>query len=369
MLVGKNSGEKINVLIVEDSIPSLVLMAKVVTKLGYLARPVASIAQARRAIAYYLPQLILMDISLPVSSGFDLCMELKSSAEYRQIPIIFVTGYDSVSYKLRAYQLGAVDYIVKPFQVEELSYKVKLYVENTLKNQRLLGTMHQLQLILQERNEAIKQEQQKMFELLYYMIHGTEQEKEQLQLIGNYARQLACDLQLLPKYAREIDVTFVEQIRVVAPIYDFGMHVVEKAIVTKEETLSEQELELVKRHTTDGVKELLKMKKKYPENPYWNMALEVAMYHHERYDGRGYPYGLVKEEIPLAARIVAIVSVYVTLCSEQCDRGAYEPREALQIMEEEKSTYFDPDILKVFLKINRKLHSDEEEKYEVQESN
>ena len=145
---------KVNVLIIDDVMTNLILEAKIVTKLGYIARPVRTIEQARNALAYTLPHLILLDISMPETSGFEFCSEIKKNPEYKQIPIIFVTGYDASSYKKKAYQLGAVDYIVKPFYNDELArlkketkledlVKPTLYTTGSTQISQLLRTLRE----------------------------------------------------------------------------------------------------------------------------------------------------------------------------------------------------------------------------------
>ena len=350
---------KVNVLIIDDVMTNLILEAKIVTKLGYIARPVRTIEQARNALAYTLPHLILLDISMPETSGFEFCSEIKKNPEYKQIPIIFVTGYDASSYKKKAYQLGAVDYIVKPFYNDELAHKVKFHVQNVIKENRLLLSMQHLQKVLQDEKEEKKREKRKVIEMIRHLMRQGEADESHLQYMGQEAKLLAESLQLHPNYSKEIDRAFVERVETVAPIYDIGMLAVSQSILQKPARLSEEEMEEVRQHTTHGVRPLAKMLEQGNDNPYLQMAWEIAANHHERYDGSGYPNGTKGNEIPLAARMVSVLSVYHALRRSTCYREAYTREECLELMKEESGQAFDPEIIMVFFHMEEQLHKDE----------
>ena len=133
----ENEQNTLNVLILDDVVSNLVEISKVVTQIGYKARPVVSPTQGIKAIHTYMPSIIILDVSMPEMSGFDFLKRLKSNPEYKDIPVMFVTADNKTSYKIKAFELGAVDYITIPYNVEELAARIKYHTQTKMQLDKL----------------------------------------------------------------------------------------------------------------------------------------------------------------------------------------------------------------------------------------
>ena len=173
--------------------------------------------------------------------------------------------------------------------------------------------------------------------------------------IGRNARMLAMSLQFSPRFAKEISNEFIDMIEMVAPLHDLGKITIPDRILLKAGKLTPAEMEVMKTHSSLGADSLREIYEKSSGNPMLKMAIDITECHHERWDGNGYPNGLAGTQIPLAARITAVVDVYDTLCSERCYKEAYSHEKALEIINEEAGKSFDPDIIEVFNKVQRQL--------------
>ncbi len=161
-------------------------------------------------------------------------------------------------------------------------------------------------------------------------------------------------MQFSPKFEDQVSNAFIEAIELAAPLHDVGKVMVPHKILTKEGKLEKTEEELLKMHTKVGA-EILEEIYEQSGNEFITMAIKIARYHHERWDGNGYPEGLKAEEIPLEARIVNILSSYDTLTGERSYKKAYSPEESIEIMEKDAGTKYDPDIFGIFKRIRKQL--------------
>lgn len=170
-----------------------------------------------------------------------------------------------------------------------------------------------------------------------------------IERVAAFCRLLADKLRESPKYKGYINDDYVENISNASPLHDIGKVGIPDSILLKEGKLSEEEFEIMKTHATIGANTLMEVKKKYPDNKFLELGINIALYHHEKWDGTGYPEGLSGEDIPLSARIMAIADVYDALRSRRTYKEAYSHEESLEIMKQGLGVHFDPEILNVFL--------------------
>lgn len=351
----ENEQNTLNVLVLDDVISNLVEISKIITHIGYKARPVVSPIQGIKAIGTYLPSLIILDVSMPEMSGFDFLKKIKSIPEYSDIPVMFVTADNKISYKQKAFELGAVDYVTIPYEKEELIARIKLHTKTKLAMDKLRYQNDRLQKLLDCKKEVQMQEKIRVVSAFTAMLKTSACCCSRLDKVGTYAGLLSRALQLVPKYQKEIDDQFVDVIEKVAPLCDLGMLAVDSSILHKPGKLDSNEMSIIKQHTSYGIQPLSQLYKQDQQNEYLKMAMDVAMYHHERYDGQGYPYGIVKQKIPLSARIVSIVTVYEALTRDTAYRRAYNYEETMRIINEEAGLAFDPDIVDIFNRVSGQL--------------
>lgn len=344
-----------NILIVDDTTSNLVILAEMIKSIGYIARPVTSVKQALSAIAVKKPQLILLDISMPEIDGFDFCEILKQDPTMKDVPIIFISALNSTEDKVKGFKLGAVDFISKPFELEEITLRINTHLKIFQMQNELKVHNKRLFKMFSDQVKKVTEEQKQLIYSLTKLVESRDDlEGKHVENIGKFCKLLSLSLQFSPKFEKKITASFMDSITMAAPLHDIGKLKIRDEIVLKKGSLTEDEMEIMKTHTTCGA-ESLKEVYDSNQNEYLKMAIEIANYHHEKWDGTGYPCGLKEEEIPLAARIVSIVDVYDILTSKRCYRDAYSHEEAIAIMQEESGKTFDPNMMEVFMKIQKRF--------------
>lgn len=351
-----NKNQKPNILIVDDVSANLVILSEMVKSAGYIPRPVISVKQALAAINQRPPQLILLDITMPEIDGFELCSMLKADSKTRDIPIIFISALDSVEDKVKGFKLGAVDYIAKPFEKEEVTLRLNTHLKIYKMQQELETYNKKLHKMVNTQIQQVADEQKNILYALASMLETRYNEREgHIGMIGANCRLFSMSLQFSPKFDKEITSGFIESIEAASQLHDIGTLVIRDKILLKEGPLLPEEWAVMKTHTVEGAKCLEKIYKYSGNNELIGMAADIARYHHENWDGTGYPCGLKGEEIPLAARITAIVDVYDALNRDRCYRKAYSNEESLEIMQSETGKRFDPDMMEIFNKIQKQM--------------
>ncbi|MBR6396378.1 MAG: response regulator [Lachnospiraceae bacterium] len=359
MVISENNNSKPNVLVVDDVVINLEILAEIVKSNGYIARTVTSVAQAQEAIKELLPQLILLDISMPDMNGFDFCEILKADPKTRDIPVIFVTAMTSLEDKKKGFSLGAVDFISKPFDPDEVSIRVNTQVKNYQMKQELENYNKRLHKTMMEQVKKVSDDQKNLIFSLVKLAESREDPSGMhIENVSYNARLLAQSLQFSLNYEKEISNSFIEEIEIAAPLHDIGNLAISDRVLLKQDSLSEEEMALVKTHAEIGAMTLMEI---YSQNEYSNyikMAIDIAFYHHERWDGMGYPKGLLGSQIPLSARIVSVVDVYDTLIREKTYKKALTHEEAMVAINDDAGKRFDPGIVDVLNKIQGRLRRD-----------
>ncbi|OZB11408.1 MAG: two-component system response regulator, partial [Marinobacter sp. 34-60-7] len=260
------------------------------------------------------PDLILLDIMMPAQSGYEVCAALKASSATRAIPVIFVTALSDVDDEARGLELGAADYITKPVNPAIVRARVRNHLSlvhlDELKSTRLA--------IVQRLGRAAEYKDNETGMHVIRMSHAS-------QIIA---------------LAAGCSQSWAENLLNAAPMHDVGKIGIPDAILQKPGKLDSHEWEIMQRHTTIGAEiigddgsELLRM------------AKAIALGHHEKWDGSGYPNGLRGTEIPLEARIVAIADVFDALTSERPYKSAWPVDDAVQYIRNESGRHFDPDLV------------------------
>jgi len=288
------------------------------------------------------PDLILLDIEMPETDGFQALLSLKSNPLYADIPVIFLTGYSDDSVEARGFEMGAVDFITKPFSTLVLLNRIKthLYIDE----------------LIRERTARIKRLQNGIITVLADVIE--ERDKD----TGGHNDRTSAYVKLLVKameerdvYADEISGWNQETAASSARLHDTGKIHILDAILNKPGKLDHDEFEQMKSHTTAGARIISRMINQTGEEEFLRYAKLFAEYHHERWDGAGYPHGLKETDIPLQGRIMAIVDVYDALLSRRPYKEPLTEEEAVDIIATNAGKQFDPEIVNVFLEIKDKF--------------
>jgi len=341
--------EKATIMVVDDTPANLKLLQEMLQTQGYLVLAFPRGAMALAAAAKNPPDLILLDIQMPEMDGFEVCKRLKADKTLAEIPVLFISALTETTDKVKAFAVGGVDYVSKPFQFEEVHARV----ETHLRLRRLQAQLekHNLHLedLVAEKVEEISDSQLATIlavsKLAEYRDDETGQHIERTRV---YCKIIAEKLRDDRSFAGSINNRFIENIYHAAPLHDIGKVGISDNILLKPGKLTAVEFEIMKTHTIIGAMTLHASYSKYPGNAFLNMGLAVARSHHEKWDGSGYPDGLLGAEIPLSARIMAIADVYEALRSKRPYKEAFSHEKSFGIIMEGIRSHFDPAVVDAF---------------------
>jgi putative two-component system response regulator len=294
---------------------------------------------------------------MPGIDGYDVCRRIKASPLGSFIQVILISGKASAAERLRGYEFGADDYLVKPFDHAELLAKIRIHfrLHKHMKdlwaaNNRIQRFNAELEKLVGARTrEVVETRDVAVFALAKLADSRDPETGEHLERMRTYCRILAEQMSREGPYRDQIDEQFVEDIYRSSPLHDIGKVGIPDAILLKPGRLTPEEFNVMKTHTAIGAKALRQAAAQSSYGGFLSMAEQIARYHHERYNGSGYPEGLVGEAIPLCARIAALADVYDALTSVRVYKPAFTPRKARELIVEQKGEHFDPNVVDGFL--------------------
>jgi len=297
-----------------------------------------------------IPDLILLDIIMPEMDGYDVLKTIKKNPDLEHIPVILLSAITDSDSKTKGFSLGAVDYVTKPFEIVEVKARVgtQLKFEEArlvLENQNLF-----LEEKVKERTELLERTNSAAIYCLAALAETRDPETgEHIKRTQKYIRELALNLQDKDEYRDLLTDEYIELLYKSAPLHDIGKVGVKDSILLKPGRLTEEEFEEMKKHTIYGGESLMVGIKELGEDSFLTLAKEIALTHHEKWDGTGYPRGLSKAEIPISGRLMALSDVYDALISKRVYKSAFTHDEAKKIILEGRGTHFDPDIVDAFI--------------------
>jgi putative two-component system response regulator len=345
------------ILIVDDVDANRFVLRDIIQEMGHQPILTENGTQALKIIERLRPQLIILDVAMPEMDGYEVCRIVKENPKTRDIPIIFISAFDEPEDVVKGLNLGGEDYITKPLIPEVVKARVRLHLSLYNANQELMNTNRLLQRSVEEQLRQLEQEKKN---ILYALIRVASEnacyDKDHMERISYNCRMLAEAMQLSTSYGHLISDSYIETIEVAAPLCDLGNISIPTDILQKTDELSQEEIEVMQKHTTVGARILEDICDTGDYNDYLQMSIDIAHYHHENWDGSGYPCGKKGVEIPLSAQIVAVVSAYCALTENRTYRDPYYIEEALRMMKQGAGTKFDPDIIQILCRIYKRLY-------------
>lgn len=334
-------GHSGNILIVDDEAHICELMRRWLTAEGFVCSTAHDGETALELLREGQYDLLISDIMMPRMSGMDLLMVMKPL--YPDIAVIMVTAVDDRKTAIMALEIGAYGYVTKPFERNEII----ISVINALERRRLtlLSRNYERELeatVIQRTQEVREREEEIIFRLLSATGCRDDETGAHVRRIGLYSAEMARALGWKPEQ--------VEQIRIAAPMHDVGKIGIPDAILRKPGKLTPPEFEIMKSHTEIGAGILSGSRV-----PLIQMAREIALCHHERADGSGYPQALKGDEIPVSAAIVAVVDVYDAMVHDRVYRRAFPEEQVLSIMSSAGAPYFGQRVFQCFMDLVPKL--------------
>ena len=290
-----------------------------------------------------MPDIILLDIMMPKMDGFEVCKRLKSNCETDGIPIIFITSKDNSNDEEKGLKLGAVDYITKPV----IPAIVKARVHNYLELRR-----HQknLQEMIEERTQELNNAKEAIIDAMGIVSECRDPETaEHIFRTKAYVNILAKELAKLDKYKSILTPKIIENMTLAAPMHDLGKINIPDEVLLKPGKLNEKEWQIMKTHAQIGEQMIKLAQHKFKFNEILHMAEDIALTHHERYDGTGYPNKLKANDIPISGRIMSVADVYDAIISKRPYKKAMTHEDAIEYITSHKGSQFDPDVVNAFL--------------------
>ena len=351
---------KRTILIVDDSKLNIVT-ARDVLKDDYLLFEAQSAKEAFEILERKIPDLILLDIVMPEMDGYEMIKKLKASRRFRKIPVIFLTAETDPESEVKGFDLGAVDFIVKPFIAPVMKRRVKTQLE-LLSYEYSLVDMVEKKI---EENDKLQYLLSAGFAELVESRDGVTGGHIKNTLI--YFEAFVNYLKFIPAYRDAVTDEFITLSVRSAPLHDIGKIGIDDVVLRKQSSLESNEMRYMQTHAELGGETFHKIRKIFPENEFLKIAEHMARYHHERWDGNGYPSGLKGEQIPLEARIMSVVDVYDALTSERPYKKPFSHEKSMGIIVEGRGTQFDPNLVDCFVDCSSiikecLLHKDERRK-------
>ena len=327
-----------------------------ILKTFYEVLPALSVEKLFGLLDNFVPDMILLDIGMPEMSGYEALRRLKADERFADIPVIFLATEGDPCSEVEILDLGATDYITRPFPASKLLKRIGKELEFARQKNELIATQTKLQnhldnleVIVHEKAEAIMRLQNAVFETVVDMVEFRDA------ITGGHILRTQQYLQVLLEemikegiYAEEIADWDMTEILSSAKLHDVGKIAVPDVILIKNGKLTREEFDSMKSHVTIGVDAIERILNKTEESTFLNHALRIAGTHHEKWDGSGYPIGLTGMNIPLEGQLMAIVDVYDALVSFRPYKEACMHEEACKVIEDGAGTHFNPVLVDVF---------------------
>lgn len=335
------------VIVLDDQSTGRLILAEVIKGINRNIN-IVMLSNPMEAIEYVRARpvdLILTDYKMPVMDGIQTIKQLRSMYNYQELPIVMTTVVDDREVRHRAFEAGATDFLIRPIDP----------IECRARCQNLLNLRHQYVInsnnarVLQERVDEVTRELRlREVDTLYRLARAAESRDA---VTGAHLKRMAKYSALIARHVG-VPESEVEAIELAAPMHDIGKICIPDSIMQKAGQLTSEEIVVMKTHAQIGYDIL-----KGSPSRFLQAAASIALNHHEKYDGTGYPRGLKGKEIPLEARIVALADVFDALTSERPYKPAWEWGKALEFIAGQKGKHFDPGLVDVFIRHQAEAHA------------
>jgi putative two-component system response regulator len=340
------------IMLVDDNRTNL-LAGKTALSEDYTVLTVPSAAKMLEALEWRKPELILLDVDMPEMNGFEAIKILKGRPEAQDIPVIFLTALSECSNELEGLQLGAIDYITKPFSPPLLRQRIMLHLLLENQKRELQNYNDNLQDMVEAKTKTILKLQNKILTAMAEMVEGRDGTTgDHIENTQRYLRSLlsaVLNAGLWPEQTAQWDIELLAQS---SQLHDVGKIAISDSVLKKPGKLTAEEFAEMKQHVLFGVGFIERLEEGDDEDSrFLQYAKTFAAFHHEKWDGSGYPHGLSGKDIPLLGRLMAIADVYDALTSERPYKKPFSHEEAVRIITEGEGTHFDPTLVSLFEEI------------------
>jgi putative two-component system response regulator len=316
------------ILVAEDDAMAINLLKITLTAAGHEMIVANNGLEALEVLRTTPVRFVISDWEMPEMSGLELCRHIRATEFGRYIYVILLTARNADADTIEGLSAGADDFLHKPFNREELAMRIRT-------GERIVS--------LETRDMTI-------FAMARLAESRDPETGAHLERVRNYARTLAEDLSRLPEFRGTIDHSYINLLYLTSPLHDIGKVAIPDHVLLKPGRLDADEFEIMKTHTTLGAHTLAAAIREFPEARFLRMAQQIALTHHEKWDGNGYPDGLRGQDIPLCGRITAVADVYDALTSKRVYKSATTHEVARSVILKDRGTHFDPALVDSFLR-------------------
>lgn len=296
------------------------------------------------------PDIILLDISMPDMDGFEVCERLKAMPTAMDIPVVFISANSHLESKVKAFSVGGVDYIVKPFDILEIKSRIQNHLELKFSREILSSANQNLGKLIAMKTLEVTQMRSAIIQTLASLAETRDDDTgKHIIRTQQYVKIMLNYLLEQNYFEDELTPEIADQIFLATPLHDIGKIGIPDAILLKPGPLTPEEFNIMKRHTLLGKNAMEVASSATENNIFFEIAKEITFSHHEHWDGSGYPLGLSKTQIPLSARLVAVADVYDALISKRVYKEPLSHANASKIIIKGFGNHFDPDIVEAFL--------------------
>lgn len=293
--------------------------------------------------------LMILDINMPRMNGFEVMEAMQRDSKYAKVVTLILTNHDELENEIKGLSLGAVDYIRKPLNIESLRKRIDIHAKLKQASKILEQSNQILEETVKERTKEITLTRSISIHALIGLLEIRDIESGNHTLRTQYYIKAICEeLAKAQKYKSLLTEDYIMEVFETAPLHDIGKVGIPDNILLKPGKLTPDEFEKMKLHTVYGVNALMAETSEFLPS-FIKTAVEIIGGHHEKYNGTGYPLGLVGEKIPLAGRLMALADVYDALINKRVYKSAFLHEEAMQIIRDGKGTHFDPELVDAFL--------------------
>jgi len=347
------------ILIVDDDEINRNILHDRMIAMGHIPIEAENGQSALSMIKQQKPDLILLDLMMPVMDGFETLHHLKSNQDYKNIPVLLISAKNDQDSIVKGIEYGADDYVTKPYKPAILQARVTESLKRKHLQDKEILYLEQIKTLNKDLKKRVDEQVEKIMKghdamtfAICQMVESRDEETGMhLERIREYSKALALQLQKYPKYKDTINDAYIDILYKASPLHDIGKVGVPDDILKKPAKLTPEEYEVMKTHAKIGEESLYRVYQKCPSNPILYMGSQIAGKHHEKWNGTGYPCGLKGDDIPLAAKIISLADVYDALTTVRPYKEAFTHDTAKEIILEGNGKHFDPDIVKAFLEI------------------
>ncbi|MDR1960767.1 MAG: response regulator [Gracilibacteraceae bacterium] len=336
------------IILVDDNITNLSI-GKNMLKAYYEVYTAPSAEKMFECLERFMPELILLDIEMPGMDGYEAIRRLKNTAALADLPVIFLTAKNDEGSELEGLNLGAVDYVSKPFSAPLLHKRIETHLLLAAQKKQLQNHNHRLQATVLEKTKRLVELENAVIGIVAEMVEFKDS------VTGGHVLRTQKYLQLLIEklmeeniYTEEFSGWNLDYLLSSAQLHDVGKIAISDTILNKPGKLNDEEYEKMKTHVLIGVNAIERIEERTAEHEFLRHAKIIAGTHHEKWDGTGYPWGLRGLRIPLEGRLMAIADVYDALISERPYKKAFSAAEAESIIEDGRNRHFDPVLVDLF---------------------